>query len=69
MEEDDTHNHKPQRLTMFNEPKRNQQPHRHQNRHNRQPILARPPKRQQETHAQHNTRDFARHDVESREYQ
>lgn len=53
---------------MRNKPTRNQQAHSKQNRQNRQPVLPRPPKRKQETHAQNNTRDLARDDVKPAEY-
>lgn len=49
---------------MLNKPTRHQQTNRKQNRRNSQPILPRPPKRQQKAHAQSNTSDLARRDVE-----
>lgn len=54
---------------MRNKPTRNQQPHRQQNRPNRQPVPSCPPKREQETHPQNNTSDFTRDDIETREDQ
>lgn len=50
---------------MCNKPAPNQQADGENNRQNRQPILPRPPQRKQETHAQHNTSNLARDNVES----
>ena len=49
---------------MRNKPAPNQQPHRGQHRPNSQPIPPPPPNRQKETHANHDTRNLARDDVE-----
>jgi hypothetical protein len=59
-----TYHDKPQRLSMFDKPAANQQTYSQQNSHNGQPILARPPQRQQKAHAEHNTRNLGRHDIE-----
>ena len=54
---------------MLDKPATDQQSHGEQNRDNRQPILPCPPQRKQEAHAQHNTRNFAGHDVKPAERQ
>jgi hypothetical protein len=59
------YHNKPQRLSMTNKPTSYQQAHSQQNRHNGQPILAGPPQRQQKAHAEHNTRNLGRHNVET----
>jgi hypothetical protein len=52
---------------MFDKPATNKQTHSEQNGDDSQPILPRPPKGQQETDAEHNTRNLARDDVEAAE--
>lgn len=54
---------------MLDKPATDQQSHGEQDRNNRQPILPCPPQREQEAHAQHNTRDLAGYNVEPAERQ
>lgn len=54
---------------MRDEPASNQQPNGQQHRNDGQPIPTRPPKCQQKAHAENDTRDFTRGDVEPGEDQ
>lgn len=62
-----TYHDKPQRLCVLDKPAGDQQAHSQQDGEDSQPVLARPPQRQEEADAQDDACDLARDDVEAAE--